>query len=272
LELERIRKAEQRKRDEDSAQRHQDSANVNRTLIRILLQLKADSRRKSQAKRWHFGMPSADTARQWLTVVFVAIAAVFAARQWKAMTTQVDEMQSEQRAWVALSKDSGILSLSVNDANEIRSAIRIGLENSGRNPAVEVFANAEISIGTQIPHGSMPAWQKAVCEQPTSGLGYTVFPNSIEPSLTIDIGTKPDELVALKRLSSNPGGTPVVAACIVYRDAVTNLKHYTPLAFQILNGVPKPGEGCCAIAFKDLPISGKDLVLRIWVLGSMSIT
>jgi hypothetical protein len=81
------------------------------------------------------------------------------------MQGQLGEMQSEQRAWVSETKDFGIERLFVNDANELRGAIRIVLQNSGKNPAVAVFVNAEMSLGTAMPHGSMPAWQKGMASR-----------------------------------------------------------------------------------------------------------
>lgn len=187
-----------------------------------------------------------------------------AAGQLSAMQSQITEMQSEQRAWVSLTKDSGIESLFVNAANELRATIRIGLQNTGKNPAVSVFVNADMSIGAVMPHGSMAAWQAAVCGRPT-GLGFTMFPGSPEPIYEVETGTTAAEFAERKRMSL----VPVVAACIVYEDAVTRQTHYTPLAFQVLMRAPRPGNSCCAILPDNLPINGGKLLLREWIRGNL---
>ena len=54
----------------------------------------SDRKRKSKwSKFWKI-------LRQWLPVVVVVLAAFLASRQWYVMRGQLNEMQSEQRAWV----------------------------------------------------------------------------------------------------------------------------------------------------------------------------
>jgi hypothetical protein len=190
-------------------------------------------------------------------------------KQADIMNNQIIEMQSEQRAWVSLTKDSGMERLSINTANDLRSTIKTTLQNTGKNPAVSVFVNAEMSIGTTIPYGSMAAWQTAICGRSAGSLGTTMFPGSPEPVFEIETGLTARE--ATERRNANPvlAFAPVIAGCIVYADAVTNRMHHRPIAFEIRVRVPGLNRGCCGIIAADLPLKEEDLVLRPWVKGDL---
>ena len=204
------------------------------------------------------------------TLVAALIAACIYARQLTVMEGQLDEMQSEQRAWVSLSKDSGVESLYVDNMNELRNSTRFSLQNTGKNPATAVFVNAEMSIGDALSDGSMAAWQSAICGQPTGSLGMTMFPGSPEPIFTLDSGLTKAELARRKTVDSNTVVAPVVAACVVYEDAVTKKKHHTPVAYEIRMRAPRPGRGCCGIIYSDLPLKEDEIVLRPWVRGNLA--
>ncbi len=186
-------------------------------------------------------------------------------RQLFVLQAQLDEMRYAGRAWVSMTKDSGIASLYIGDSGELRGTFRFGLQNTGKNPAVSVSINAEMSTGAVIPHGSMPAWQTAICGQPTGDLGFTMFPGAPEPLFEVQTGTTGAEFAERRSV----GLLPVVAACVVYQDAVTNKMHRTPLAFQVVMRASRPGNSCCAIVPANLPINGEELVLRPWLRGNL---
>ena len=257
----------------DGAHRQQQNADIAAAILGLRKHFEAEAdkkeREKQQAHRSYFWR----YFREWLTAVVVVVAACFAGAQWRTMSQQqkvmegqLKEMQSEQRAWVSLTKDSGIEGFSVSAANELRATMRFGLQNTGKNPAVAVFVNAEMSIGTVIPYGSMPAWQAAVCAQPTGRLGVTMFPGSPEPILTVETGLTAIEFSQRKNWDANTVLAPVIAACIVYEDAVTQYPHHTPVAFEIRAKAPKPGSG---ISYGDIPLKEDEITLRPWIRGNL---
>jgi hypothetical protein len=221
--------------------------------------------------------------REKIALGIAGVVAFFAFCQWRTMDRQLtvmagqqgvmqgqlDEMRAEQRPWVSLTKDTGIEGLVVNGMNELRDTIRFGLQNTGKNPAVSVFVNAEMSIGTAIPYGTMAAWQTAVCGQAAGSLGTTMFPGSPEPIFSVETGLTATELADWKSLSAKTVLAPVVAACIVYEDAVTKKSHHTPVAYEIRLRAPRPGRGCCAIITSDLPLKEDEITLRPWVRGNL---
>jgi hypothetical protein len=187
-----------------------------------------------------------------------------------SMSHQLDEMQSEKRAWVSPAKDPVLESLHIDESDELLGTVKGSLQNTGRNPAMFVFVNAEISLGPLIPYGSMPNWQSAICEQATGALGTTVFPGSVESGFGVDARRAATELRQGNKLSAYTVLAPTLAACIVYEDAVTKQIHRTPLAFEIrVRVVARQGNDCCAIIPSDLPLEGRDLVLQPWLRGNL---
>ena len=91
--------------------------------------------------------------------------------------------------------------------------------------------NAEMS-DFAIPHGgSMPDWQAAVCKIDVRTYGFTMFPNSIQPTYEVTVSSKiPTQAVVV----------PSIAACVIYHDAVTGKIHHTPLGFQLMK-IPRRG-------------------------------
>lgn len=173
---------------------------------------------------------------------------------------QLNEMQAEQRAWISITKDSGVESLSIDSVNnQLDAKLKITLQNTGRNPAVFVSVNAEMS-DFAIPHGgSMPDWQAAVCKIDVRTYGFTMFPNSIQPSYEVTVSSKiPTQAVVV----------PSIAACIIYQDAVTGKTHHSPLAFQLMK-TPRPEAPCCGIVIKSLPLQSSEIMTRLWTLGSL---
>jgi hypothetical protein len=185
-------------------------------------------------------------------------------QQRSVMQQQLDEMQAEQRAWVSPTPDLRIDPL-LGDRDVLRADVRIGLQNTGKNPATGAFVHADMSIGTSLPHGSMQAWQTAVCAAASKGLGVTLFPGSPEPTFKITIKTDPGELAERRRQSANVVVVPLVVACVSYQDAVTKRPHRTPFAYQVYTMQPL-GE---AIPVSSLPLTGDQIVLRPWVRGNL---
>ena len=271
----REKEAEKSERRDEATQRHQDSVNNTSAILGILKYLRTKEERQQTAKT---NNRAVDTARKWLSLAAIFIAAAFAAGQWismrgqqKIMQGQLDEMQFEQRAWVSVTKDSGMEDFFINATGELRGTIKTTLQNTGKNPAVGVFVNAEMSVGAVIPHGSMLAWQAAICAQSTGPLGATMFPGSPEPVFLTETGLAAVELD--DRIGSTTNGSavlaPVIAGCIAYEDAVTRHVHHTPIAYEIRMRVPRPGRNCCAITSGDLPLKEEDIVLRPWVRGNL---
>jgi hypothetical protein len=189
--------------------------------------------------------------------------------QAEIMSRQLDESQSEQRAWVSLTKNSAIESLALNASNQLRVTLSLELQNTGKNPAASVFVSAEMSIGTELPHATMELWENALCEQEHPGelpaMGSTIFPGGIEPVFDIEAGLSALEAAEPKRSTM----APIVAVCIAYQDAVTHRAHYTPLAFRVLTNGPTPGTGSVGIDTSTLPLRAGALVLRPWIRGNL---
>jgi hypothetical protein len=184
---------------------------------------------------------------------------------------QLTEMQAEQRAWISLTKDSGITSINVDEVNqELYAETKFSLQNTGRNPAVSVFVNAEVAIPSgNLPLGSMHAWQNAVCNLPKGGPGFTMFPNSLEPTYQVRANTHQGELAQWRSTyGQNTPMAPIIAACIIYQDAITGLMHHTPFAFETLMGAPRASDGCAMVSLKCLPISPPNIVARIWIMDN----
>jgi hypothetical protein len=209
--------------------------------------------------------------REWGGLIVTVIAAGIAlstlrvyGRQLSVMQAQVREMQAEQRAWVSLSADSGISSMSIDSVNkDLRATVKASLQNTGKNPAVSAFINAEISVGETLPYGSMQSWQRSVCTRPNGDLGITLFPGSPPFTFETNTGLVETERSYWSRLIERSPLVPVIVVCIIYRDAVTGLEHWTPLAFQV-----RTREGS-AVGIGDLPMQGPDLVLHPWVRGGL---
>ncbi len=188
------------------------------------------------------------------------IAAKAAESAAKTAQGQLSEMQAEQRAWISITKDSGVESLSIDSVNnQLDAKLKITLQNTGRNPAVFVSVNAEMTEFA-IPHGgSMPDWQAAVYKIDVRTYGFTMFPNSIQPTFEVTVSSKiPTQAVVV----------PSIAACVIYHDAVTGKIHHTPLGFQLMK-IPRPGVPCCGIVMKSLPLQSSEIMTRLWTLGSL---
>jgi hypothetical protein len=225
--------------------------------------------------RTHRLMPPAEPLwkqlREWLTVA-VGIAAVFTAftalgiygKQLNAMQSQVNiaqqqltEMQAEQRAWVALSEATGPMAIENDGNGGVSVTLRWALKDGGKDVADIAYVNEAISIGLQIPHGSFGKWQAAVCaDRQTLPNGF-LFPTSLDLTFVATQSLNKDDVAR-----SHGVIAPFVAACVVYRDAVTQKWHKTPYLFKLVMRQPRPGNGCCALALADLPVKENELILQ----------
>jgi len=118
----------------------------------------------------------------------------------------------------------------------------------------------------------MHAWQKAVCDLPKGRFGFTMFPNSLEPTYKIKANTHQGELAQWRSspLTKTALVTPTVAVCIIYQDAFTGLIHHTPMAFQIFRRTPGQDDGGAApIDMKSLPLQQNDILARTWIMDNL---
>lgn len=181
--------------------------------------------------------------------------------QWRVMQEQLQEMRAEQRAWISLTRNSGIESMFIDRVNgEVAAKLKLDLKNTGKDPATAVVVNGEMSVvlGKPLPYGSMHAWQAEVCQHANGNFGLTMFPGALAATYDLQVNS---QIAALKgHPSSVPNAlvSPWVAVCIGYTDAVTGIRHYTPLAFRIL------ARPCCAIPLRRLPMQANRLELTVW--------
>ena len=191
--------------------------------------------RKWWCKQLHFWDVKFSTSSQFLFSLFLVVIgaaqALIYSRQTKIIDGQLHEMRAEQRAWVSLAGDpeeGGSLGIGA----DVRAKIKFALQNTGRNPAVSIFLHGETSIAKVIPFGSMPAWQKAICNEPTGGIGFTLFPNATTMRYDAEFGLREDERKAREHAMPQFTAPAVIAGCIIYTDAVSGITHHTPLAYQ----------------------------------------
>lgn len=190
------------------------------------------------------------------------------ASQLTAIGNQVGEMRAEQRPWVSL-QNSAIELLYFDSADsELRARLRFAVQNTGKDPAASVQVNAEMSVAREMPYDSMQRWQEAVCHE-VVGPGLAVFPGSLEPAFVQDVSAKMPRLTQGGDSAHNMYVMPVIAACIVYKDAATQVIHYTPFALQLERKPPKAGGPCCAVFLGALPIEGDQLSLFLWSAGNL---
>jgi hypothetical protein len=142
------------------------------------------------------------------------------------------------------------------------------------NPATEVFAHAELSIGKGIPNGSMVAWQSVICAAASGALGVMLFPGSPEAAFDIQDHLAESQVNEWQKWKLHPDPIrPVLAGCVAYNDAVTHKPHHTPFAFEIyVKGATsgsKDRPTISAILPSDFPaIEAADILPQEWMIGS----
>jgi hypothetical protein len=209
--------------------------------------------------------------REWLTVA-IGIGAVCTAlgalciygRQLNAMQSQVNvaqqqltEMEAEQRAWAALSEGTGPVAMENDGNGSVSVTITWAVKDVGKDAADIAYVNQDISVASQIPHGSFGKWQAAVCAAPQTLPNRFLFPVSLEPTFIDSQSLDKNDVARLNGVIA-----PFVVACIVYRDAVTQKWHKTPYLFKLIMRKARPGHGCCAIVLGDLPLKDDEVVLQ----------
>jgi hypothetical protein len=247
----------------EATQKHQDSVNIATALHQLLDHLRIQDQQKRKIK---------DSFREWLTFGVALAAAVFACTQWlsmkaqqKTMQDQLNEMQEESRAWVSPKGNPAIFEPLSSDSNGIRVPLSVVLKNSGKNPASPTFVSAAVSVSQQ-PN---EAWQRSVCDNPVNVIGASVFPGD-EVSVGTVLYIATDQVAQITKSIPNGAASisPFIAACIIYKDAVTGKLHHTPYAFQLQMKFARPPRGCCAIFLNDISnLKEDDVALLVWPIS-----
>lgn len=185
------------------------------------------------------------------------------------MQAQIGEMQAEQRPWVSMTKDSSLELMFIDHVNnEIDARFKFPLRNTGKNPATAVYATGQVGFIEQIPYGSLQAWQQAVCRGADTALGIHMFPGSVEPVYDLTVSGKWPTRNNIVGSTPLPMAVPYIVTCIGYTDAVSHIRHYTPMIFRVLELSAK-GQPCCAVFLKHLPEEGKKLAFQEWLIGNL---
>jgi hypothetical protein len=200
---ERAKKNEEAKRANDAAQRHQDSANINRTILRLLIHLKAKTKQKNRHQYERRFRSTANTVRKWLTVVIVGIAAAFACGQWVAMNRQqgtmqgqLDQMVAQQRPWISAKVEvvRPVEFYEWHGQKGIDVTLHFSLKNYGPSPATNINiqghiwphpGNAHADILDSDQNALCALAQKTAVESTIKGL--TIFPKDPKENET-DVG------------------------------------------------------------------------------------
>lgn len=90
---------------------------------------------------WIIGNPQ---RKDFATLLVLGLTGLIIAMQFAAQRAQVDEMRSEQRAWVSISTIK--VYNATRDSNGLTLYIRYSVENSGKNPASNVHLNPKLYI------------------------------------------------------------------------------------------------------------------------------
>ena len=175
-----------------------------------------------------------------------------------AAGAQLGEMRTEQRAWVSLENVEAIEPLTY-DANGVRLGLKFNAKNSGKNLATNVFIGTEAKVTTVLT----PRWERHVClGRPSVGIalagGDDQFINEIVTIPRTDL----DQLMSFLRPDDAKVISPVIAACLFYRDAVTGRWHHTPYGFEI-QMKSRPGREGGGILVSDGPIAISDLSILL---------
>lgn len=194
---------------------------------------------------------------------------------------QLEESQAEQRAWVS---DMAVraVSLTIDTINNrLNTTIEVRFQNTGKSPAVFIQLDAEASFKEGAPpYDSIREWQRVVCKRAEAGIdhfGFSMFPGQQQASLQPDFVTTqqpgiiltmpqfPVEALAdMQRKGTTSLLMPLIAGCIVYKDAVTTKIHWTPLVFRLLR---RDGGGL--VGFSDLPLTSESLILRPFTMDTL---
>lgn len=152
--------------------------------------------------------------------------------QHKALERQLSEMQFEQRAWLYASGVEMAAPMSF-DVNGLRMTFAHMVRNTGKNPAVQVFVNAEAKID-ELPN---PEWSRRVCSINSGDLGVSIFPGADSAPLVYTIYVAKHELEKSEIRDTSTGRRFVppinVMFCVTYKDAATNKVGRTPYAFKL---------------------------------------
>jgi hypothetical protein len=152
--------------------------------------------------------------------------------QHQALGRQLNEMQFEQRAWLYASRTEMSEPMSF-DMNGLRMTFAHIVRNTGKNPAVQVFVNAEAKIDEQ-PN---PEWSRRVCSMDSGNLGVSIFPgaDSLLLSYTTYVSQHELEKGEIRDTSTGRRFVPpiIVMICVIYKDAATNKVGRTPYAFTL---------------------------------------
>lgn len=171
---------------------------------------------------------------------------------------QLSEMRSEHRAWVSVAGTPIVTDPISSDSSGVNISLAFPLKNTGESPASAAFVNTDASafgLATQ-------AWQEKVCKEPTHGAGTSVFPGD-EVLFTTTVSVSASDIARISKMFPPPIFiSPAVAACVVYRDAVTGKWHHTPLVLRVYSG----RDGKRAIALKDLPLNPTQVAIKFWPL------
>jgi hypothetical protein len=171
-----------------------------------------------------------------------------------ALKAQLEESQIEQRPWV-YAENISLGDRIEHDVNGIRMTLNFTLSNTGRNPASNVFINADVfpSLPSNNVIG-MTSVIKDICHRQFGAIGTAVFPGEkINQGIVTYIPE--DRLKEAFRVFQNDFRmiVPTIVACITYLQAGTTVRHGTPIILNV--SAVKDGRPCCAI-----PVSQNELL------------
>jgi hypothetical protein len=176
---------------------------------------------------------------------------ITALKEQKAtMQGQLDEMRAEQRPWL-FAPEISLQSPISRDTNGIRIPLRFKITNTGRLPARNVFINLTAFAKppnnlTQYSH-----LENQNCIQPSQYLGISVFPGYTTSPLGVTTYISIDDIrkfqSQFEHLTTRPSGfvSPLVLACIVYKDPVGVVTYHTPCTLDLVRVVN--GQACCVV-------------------------
>lgn len=186
------------------------------------------------------------------------------ADQAKTLRTQVEEMKLEQRAWVSITSIK--ISGARRNVNGLSLDFQYSVENSGRNPASNVFLNAKlyVFVATGSSLGDF-AEENRLCKPPIVNdfLGFAVFPRQKSPDITETWTLDQADIDRSEAsLGKKIGSVPIpVLACLAYKDAVSQTWHGTPAAF-LVSSVGENSFG--GVPFDNQALSTAHLVIQTY--------
>jgi hypothetical protein len=161
--------------------------------------------------------------------------------QQTVMQGQVEEMRTEQRAWIYLDPPKFLAPLTKNRNGVWDVHLQFPIHNVGHLPAMNVRVVNDSPMPTTNTGNTVADFKHHNCidkgPEDSGNNGQTVFPNQEGVTIELSGGIWPEDIVAA--LARPTAIEPWVVGCLEYRIPNSPIPHFTRFAYIIRQDVDK---------------------------------